>query len=96
MTIDELRDLLATPSKSDDDAVLDFYCWQDAEHWSEMIADETHRHVANTLADWFRRGLPPATISDVIEWLKDWFDPDAIDGDEADMHKLIERYKNTR
>jgi hypothetical protein len=89
MTLDDLQTLLAERGKkTDDDAILDFYCWQKAEHWAEVMADKTHRGMAVILIRWFRRGAPKADILDVVAWLSD--------RDDEDLTKLIQRYKGAR
>lgn len=92
MTIDDLRDLLARPGQTDDEGVLAFYAWKEGEEWADMLRDETQKHVVATLTGWFLKGLPPVTIRDVVEWLKDWFDPDAIGGTEDELRKLVARF----
>lgn len=99
MTIDDLRALLPADAKrqwTDDDHVLDFYCWQDARSWAQaMHEDNTITATTSTLRGWFANGLPKAEIADVKDWLDSWFGPDQMALTNQDMLDLIEEYKKS-
>lgn len=93
MTIDELRDVLADDERTDDENVLDFYVWQDAQEIADAMRDDGCDGLAEMLAGWFRKGLEPATISDVVEWLKEW--RDGMELTDADLVELLRQYAAT-
>ena len=96
MDIDDLRKLCTRPDMTDDEAMLEFYCWQDALQWVEAWRDDSLRGVESTLQSWFLNGIKPATITEVKAWLADFFNPDAIGGTDKDMLHLIDSWRLSR
>ena len=90
MTIDELRDMLASDDAADDDNVLDFYTWQDAREIADAMRDDGCDGLDEMLAGWFRNGIKPATIGDVVEWLKEW--RDGMELTDDDLVELLRQY----
>lgn len=95
-TIDDLRAALATSGKADDECVLAFYAWKEAQEWACMFMEDGIKDTTNALAGWFERGIKPVTIEEVADWLKEWYDPDAIGGTDEELMDLIEEYKQWR
>lgn len=95
MTIDDLRTACATEGKTDDDAVLDFYCWQDAEEMADCYMDDNCEGLSELLQDYMRGRIKPVDIAEVTAWVKDYQDPDAIGGSRAELLELVARFKDT-
>lgn len=93
LTIDDLRVLLATEGKTGDDAVLDFHAWREAAEMANCFMDDSGRDLADALQGWFREGLQPGTISDVVTWLEEYQDPEAIGCSRADLDRLVAEYR---
>lgn len=91
MTIDELRSLVATPGKTDDECVLDFYAWQDAREWADCWMDDSDG-MEETLYDWFRNGMKPVTIATVVDWLKEFEEEE--DATLEDLTNLVKEWRD--
>lgn len=102
MTIDELRTLLAGVRDdrlrdvlSPDDAVLDLYAWQEAELMADGFIDDSDG-LADLLADYMRGRAVPVEMEQVVEWLREYQDPDAMGGTREELEALIAEFKSTR
>lgn len=79
--------------ETDDELAISFYAWQEANMQADTWMDDSDG-MAELLAQWFEKGMPAATISDVTQWLKEWFGPDEIGETAATLVDMIHEWRS--
>lgn len=92
----DLDGLRAVLGGADDDAVLDFYAWQDARELADTFLDDGCEGLAELLADYARGRIAPVALVDVAAWLAEFQAPDAMALTRADLVALAAEWQKSR